>query len=214
MAVLTPLEVERIRFHLGYGNLNVGAYPWSPDGFFELFTNVIAVYLSDATTTTATTAIDASGGPVIVAVTPASMAVTLSDGTASTITPGMRLIIDNDDDAEIVVVKSVTGTTFSAKFQNSHDASGYQVALEVGTSWLRYLLHRADRVHQAMLGPLVTATAGLASVDKQETVWVGQNSVIKAIYTQYQAIVGEISRLVRVDSLMQSTGPMTRMEAY
>ena len=57
MSLLTTAEIENLRFHLGYGNLQVGAYPYTPDGFFELFTNVIKPYLSDAEATSATTAI-------------------------------------------------------------------------------------------------------------------------------------------------------------
>jgi len=215
VAVLTSPEIEAIRFHLGYGNLAVGAYPWTPDGFFELFTNVIAVYLTDIPPTSAATAIDASAGPVVATVTPASMAITLPDGTSSVISPNMRLIVDNDDDAEIVVVKSTTVTTFSARFTNSHDVSGYPVAVEVGTSRLRYLLHRANRVHEAMFGRLVTTTAGIQSIDNGEVVWFGQNSVIKGMYTQYQAIVAEISSLVRVDPVqIGGGGNPSRMEAY
>ena len=52
--VLTASEVEAIRFHLGYGNINVGAYPYTPDGFYELFTDVVAANLSTGAETTAT----------------------------------------------------------------------------------------------------------------------------------------------------------------
>lgn len=207
-AVLTAAEIESLRFHLGFGNLQVGAYPWTPDGFFELFTNVIAVWLSDSPPTSATTAIDASAGPVIATVTPLDM---------TTVAASCRLVIDCDDDTEVVVVKSVTATTFTAKFKLSHDASGYPLALETGTSRLRYLLHRADRVHEAMLGIETGVTAGIASVDKGEVVSIGQNSVLRGHYAQYKAIVGEISSLVRVESLapdVTAGGPVTQLEAY
>ena len=207
MAALTPDEIESLRFHLGFGNLQVGAYPWTPDGFFELFQNVIAVYLTTAAETSATTPIVASNlAPAVVTITPVSM---------TDITANQRLIVDNDDDAEIVAVKSVTSTTFTAKFRFSHDGSGYPIAIETGTSRLRYLMHRADRVHEAMFGPLVTAVAGLQSADKGEVVWIGRSSVLKAQYDQYRAIIGQISTLIRVESLSANGGGrVTRMESY
>jgi hypothetical protein len=217
MAALTPDEIEVLRYHLGYGNLQVGAYPWTPDGFFELFTNVVKPYLSDGLSTSAATAIDTSAGPVIATLTPGAMSASINYGQGpitSAIVPGARLIIDCDDDAEIVVVKSTTLTTCTAKFKRTHDASGYPVAVETGTSKLRYLLHRAGRVHEAMFGPLVTATAGLASVDKGEVVWIGQSSVLKGQLDQYRAIVAEISSLVRVDPVAVGGERMGRMEAY
>ena len=56
---LTTDEIEHLRYHLGFGNLDVGAYPYTPDGFFELFTNVIQPYLHEGLETSATTAIRA-----------------------------------------------------------------------------------------------------------------------------------------------------------
>jgi hypothetical protein len=204
-AVLTPAEVELLRFHLGYGNLQVGAYPWTPDGFMELFTNVIALYLSTGPETSATTVVDASAGPVIVVVTPLDM---------TGIAPNVRLLVDNGDDTEAVVVKAVSGATFTTRFALSHAATGYPIAVETGTSRLRYLLHQADRVHAALLSPTITATAGLKQVDKGEIEWFGPTAVLKSVWTQYQTIVGQISRLVRVAPVGQQQGPTTALEAY
>jgi hypothetical protein len=205
-AVLTPEEIENLRFHLGYGNLQVGAYPWTPDGFFELFTNVIALYLSAGPETNATTAVDASAGPVIVTVTPTAM---------TGIGANVRLVIDNGDDVETVVVKSVTATTFTAKFALSHDVSGYPIAVETGVTRLRELLHAADRVYKALLSPALTAIAGLQSVDKGEVVWFHGQAVQRAILAQYQEIIIQLSRLTRVEPVGGlDAGPVTRLEAY
>jgi hypothetical protein len=203
-AVLTTAEVENLRFHLGYGNLQVGAYPWTPDGFMELFTNVIALYLSTGAETSATTVVDASAGPVIVVVTPLDM---------TGIAPNVRLLVDNGDDTEFVIVKTASSTTFTARFALSHGA-GYPVAVETGTSRLRYLLHQADRVHAALMSPTITATAGLKQLDKGEVEWFGPTAVLKSVWTQYQTIVGQISRLVRVAPVGQQQGPTTALEAY
>lgn len=205
MAQLTTEEVENLRYHLGYGNLQVGAYPWTPDGFMELFTNVIKPYLSTGPETSSTTLVDAGAGPAIVVVTPAAM---------TGIDVNVRLIVDNGDDTEAVVVKAVTSSTFVARFSKSHAASGYPIAVETGTSRLRWLLHQADRTYQAMLSPMVTATAGIKSVDKGEVEWFGPTAVLRGIFVQYQAIVEQISRLVRVPATLSASGPTTRLEAY
>jgi hypothetical protein len=205
MAQLTTAEVENLRFHLGYGNLQVGAYPWTPDGFFELFTNVIKPYLSTGPETSATTPVDASAGAIVAVVTPVDM---------TGIDVNVRLIVDNGEDTEVVVVKAVTATTFAARFALSHAGSGYPIAVETGTSRLRWLLHQADRTHQAMLSPMVTATAGLKSVDKGEVEWFGPTAVLRSVLAQYQTIVDQISRLVRVPATLPSRGPSTRLEAY
>lgn len=213
-AVLSREDVEHVRFHLGFGNLAVGAYPWTPDGFFELFTNVIAVWLMDGLVTSSTTAIAIAGPPAVMTVTPAAMSGVLADGSTSTISAGQRLIVDTDDDAEIVVVKATSPTTFTARFTKSHDVTGYQLAIETGTSRLRYLLHRADRVHEQVTGPLVTAVAGIQSIDKGEVVYVGRSAVLKGLWDQYASIVAEISSLLRVDSVQVGSSAPSRMEAY
>lgn len=203
---LTAQEIEHLRFHLGYGNLAVGAYPWTPDGFFEIFTNVIGPYLTTAAETTAPTPINCSAGPAIVVVTPASM---------TGIALNVRLVVDVGDEAEVVVVKAATATTFTARFTLSHSSAGYPVAVESGVARLRMLLHRADRVHEAMLGSQVGAVAGIQSVDKGEVVWFGPTSVLKATFDQYAAIVGQISRLVRVQPAdLGAGGGHGRLEAY
>jgi hypothetical protein len=205
MAQLTTEEVENLRFHLGYGNLQVGAYPWTPDGFMELFTNVIKPYLATGPETSATTAVDTGAGPSIVTVTPLDM---------TGIAVNVRLIVDNGEDTEVVVVKAVTPTTFTARFALAHAASGYPIAVETGTSRLRWLLHQADRTHQTMLSPMVTATAGIKSVDKGEVEWFGPTAVLRSVFAQYQVLVEQISRLVRVPATLSASGPTTRLEAY
>jgi hypothetical protein len=39
MTVLTSAEIEAVRFHLDYGNISVGGYPYTPEGYFDLSTN-------------------------------------------------------------------------------------------------------------------------------------------------------------------------------
>lgn len=202
---LTTQEIEQLRYHLGYGNLAVGAYPYTPDGFFELFTNVIGPYLTTAAETTATTAVDASAGPSVVVVTPASM---------TGIAVNVRLVVDVGDEAETVVVKAVASTTFTARFSLSHSSAGYPVAVESGVARLRVLLHQADRSRAAMLGPTTAAAGGIQSVDKGEVVWFSGTAVLRSHLEQYHRIVAAISSLVRVAPVGGSGGGGGRLEAY
>jgi hypothetical protein len=184
--------------------LAVGAYPYTPDGFFELFTNVIAVYLTGGTETSATTSIDCSTGPATVVVTPVSM---------TSIAVNVRLVVDVGDEAETVVVKAVTATTFTARFTKTHTTAGYPIATESGVARLRLLLHEADRAHDTMLGASVAAQGGIRSVDKGEVEWFGPVGVMKAHWEQYRGIVARISSLVRVPPV-EMGGGQGRMEAY
>jgi len=203
MAV-TDAEIESLRYHLGYGNLGVGGYPYTPDGFLELFRDVIQPNLTGGTETTATTAITAGS---TTAVTPASM---------TGIVVNARLVVDVGDLAEIVPVKSVTLTTFSAVFVSAHPASGYPIALLGGQARLRYLLHRADSAETLSLAADVGLLAGLKQVDKGDVEWFqsgsGGSSVLITRQKAYQQIRRQLSSLVRVP--LADEGESTVVEAY
>jgi len=201
---LTAQEIEQARYHLGYGNLAVGAYPWTPDGFMELFQNVIGPYLTTAAETRATTAIDCASGPAVVVVTPAAM---------TDIAANVRLVVDVGDEAEVVVVKATTSTTFTARFTVSHTTAGYPIAIESGVARLRLLLHQADRAHAALTGPTVGAQGGVQSVDRGEVVWFGPTAVLASTLSQYRSIVASISSLLRVPPVSLGAGH-GRLEAY
>lgn len=199
---LTDAEVESLRFHLGYGNLDYGAYPYTPDGFKEIFDQVIGPNLTGTTETTASTAITAGS---TVTVTPVSM---------TGIVVHARLVIDVADAVEIVSVRAVTLTTFTAAFANAHTGT-YPVALLGGTARLRMLLAQADKAWQSIQDTTVATTSGLKSVDKGDVVWKddGSADTLKTRRKVYQDIVASISSLVRVEPRWagDSTG---RLEAY
>lgn len=187
MALSTP-EVEALRFHLGYGNLDYGAYPYTPDGFKQLFEQVIGPNLTIGDETTATTAVTAGSTTTV---TPVAMTGIVLMG---------RLVVDVGDAAETVVVRSVTATTFTAAFALAHPASGYPVCVDSGTTRLRGLLHQADKAWQALQSQDLGAVLGLKSVDKADVVWQdgSQSSVLVQRQKHYRAIVNLISSLVRV----------------
>lgn len=201
-AELTAAEIEHLRAHMGYGNVQIGGYPWTPDGYFELFTNVIKVYLSTAEETTATTAITANS---VTVVTPASMTGIVINGS---------LIVDVGDDAEVVVVKAVTATTFTARFLKAHTSAGYPVAVESGVSRLRYLLHLADVAWADVIGPKVVASAGLKSLAREEVVWFGPYAVARSYLERYLSIINQIARLIRVEPVEMPGQCTSQLEAY
>jgi len=201
-ATVTNAEIEALRFHLGYGNIAVGGYPYTPDGFLELFAQVIQPNLTTAPETTAATATTAGA---ITVVTPASMTGIAVNG---------HLVIDVGDDAEEVVVKAVTVSTFTARFAKAHEATGYPVALASGVARLRLLLWSAETAWKSVTGSEITATAGIQSVGKGEVVWFEGNRVLRDTLDAYKAIVSQLSRLVRVEPVAVGGAGGSRTEAY
>lgn len=183
---LTTSEMESLRTHLRYGNMDTLAYPYTPDGFLVLFRDVIGPALGVDTETSATTTIAAG----IVVVTPLVM---------TNIVAGASLVVDVGEDAEIVMVKAVTSTTFTARFAKAHASSGYPVAVMCGKQRVRFLLAQADRLWAKSQGSDITQTAGLKQLGQGEIEWVnGASGVIDDVGSQYAAIVAELSSVCRV----------------
>lgn len=198
---LSTSEIESLRAHLAYGNVNVGAYPNSPDGFLDLFTNVIGPNLSAGTETTATTAIAAGSTTTV---TPVSM---------TGIAVNVRLIVDVGDLAEFVTVKSLpSASTFSAVFAHSHPATGYPIATVSGVSRLRMLLHSADKAWNTLQSSRITGTAGIKQLGKGEIEYFEGGAVYSQTLQHYKGIVANISQLVRVRP--ESSGATSRYELY
>lgn len=197
---LTSSELESLRYHLGFGNIGLGVSMYTPDGFKELFDNIIGPYLTGDTETTATTTIVAGTN---VTVTPVSM---------TGIVPYAKLVIDVGDDVELVMVRSVGVTAFTAKFAKAHPSTGYPVAVMGGHARLRLLLNQADNAWQAMQDPAVGATAGLKQVDKGDVEWFQGFQVLKDRLRHYREIINQISSLVRVAAV--GGGASTQMSLY
>ena len=200
---VTDAEIEAVRFHLGYGQLSAVAVTYTRDGFLELFHNVIQPNLVDIAETTATTAISVGEATV----TPVSM---------TSIVPFARLYVDVGDDLEVVAVRSVTVSTFTAKFTKAHPATGYPVQVECGTSRLRQLLWSVDKIWQSRQSSSITQTAGIKQLGNGEIEWFGATDVLDTTTAQYVAIVNDISSLVRVMPAWNpsSMGNSGRLEAY
>lgn len=182
---LSTAEIESLRFHLGYGQVAI-ANPYTPDGFLEVFAQVVAPNLGTGTETTASTAVIAGSSTTI---TPVSMA---------DIVVSAQLVVDVGEACEIVWVRSVTSTTFTAAFTLAHPASGYPVLVMSGKARLRFLLGVCDRLWQKMQSPDVSDSLGIKQLGRGEIEWFGTTAVYDALSTQYLSTVNQLSSVVRV----------------
>lgn len=194
-------EIEALRYHLGYGNIGVGAYPYTPDGFKELFEEVVGPAITEGAETTSGTAVAAAG---IVTITPVAMV---------GIVPYARLVVDVGDDAETITVQSTTLTTFAARFTKAHTGTGWPIAVESGLTRLRALLYQAARAESEIVGTSTSETAGLKSVGRGAIEWHPGGAVLTEKVTQYVTIIDRLSSLVRVEPL-RHLRRATRLEAY
>lgn len=198
---LTTSEIDSLRHHLGYGNIGAYAAPYTPDGFLELFSLVIAPNLSEGAQTSATTSIDGTG---TVVVTPAAM---------TGITAYESLVVDTADQAEAVVVKAVTATTFTANFAKAHTSGGYPIAVMSGIARLRLLLWDADSAWRALNAASVGSTSGIKKVDEVEFFGDG-SAALKARTSHYLTICQNIASLVQVAPRGAESCKSSRLEAY
>jgi len=185
---LSTAEIEATRFHLGWGNVGIGALPYTDDGYWSVFDQVVSPYLGTGTETTATTTITAGS---TTAVTPASMTGIELYG---------QLVVGVGDQAEVVTVSAADATTFTATFAKAH-STGYPITTMCGKARLRMLLWDADAAWRTIQSQSVAGTSGLKSVDKNDVVWqsgAGQNSALTGRLQHYRTIVNSISSLVRV----------------
>ncbi|MBU1008443.1 hypothetical protein KKA53_05195 [Candidatus Dependentiae bacterium] len=204
---LTDVEIEDLRFHLGYGNVGIGAYPYTPDGFYELFHDVVAPNLTEGDATRSITPVLAN---TITVVTPLSM---------TGIVDNAQLVVDTGDDAEIVWVKTAAAITFAARFLKAHTADGYPIMVNSGVARLRVMLNEANKAWQYAMSDAISKVGNLKGIGRKEVEWwsikdSGGSAYDRAI-EHYKGIVMQISSLVRVKPAWADTvGGACVLEAY
>lgn len=156
MALLTS-ELRRIRYELGYNVLSVGAEPYI--GYHAVFDQVVAVYLSAGAKTTSSTTVAAATSPTLVTLTLAS---------ATGITAGDVVYIDEDARGERATVAAVAGSTISVLLTKAHGGT-YPVTVEGGEAIVRDLLAKLYDVNEKTAA--ASATAGIKKADEVE--WFG-----------------------------------------
>jgi len=196
---MTDAEIEATRFHLGYGNLDYGAYPYTEDGFKQLFRDVVGPNLTVGAETTATQNVAAGS---VATVTPADM---------TGIAAQARLVVDVGDQEETVVVAATTVTAFTARFVRAHSV-GYPVCVASGQTRLRQLLHQAEKAWAACLSQEVGEQAGIKKVDEVE--FFGGFEVLTGRLKQYKSIVMNLSSLVRIAPAWAGGARGSTIEAY
>jgi hypothetical protein len=159
MALLDS-EVQRIRYELGYPNLNTAAEPYI--GIVAVFTQVIQPYLLGGAATTSLTPVSASSAP-----TPVTIA--LADGTG--FSAGSIVIVDVDSRQERATVQSITGASMTIQLSLAHSGT-YPVTLEGGESIVRDILKELRAVSDAIID--LKTRVGLKAADDLQFFGGGQ----------------------------------------
>lgn len=203
---LSDSEIQSLRIALGYGAITTGAYPYTPDGFYEVFYGVVAPNLQTAAMTTSVTAVAGIGIATIVV------------ASATDIVARAKLIVDVGPDEETVTVRAVSGTSVSAVFAKTHTAGPYPVAIASGESMLRSLLTAADDARTKLVSTTAIGVAGLKRAEDIEWYQEGSGGVAGGIagaqLRAYHQIIGQISDLVRVKPRWESERACGQLETY
>ncbi len=183
MALLDS-EIARIKWHLGYNLLSVGATPYI--GVAAVFEQVIQVYLEGTASTTSTTSVSA-------ATTPAPVTLTLLSATG--FNPSDKVVIDVDSRQERVTVQSVAGSTISVILTKAHSGT-YPVSVEGPDTIVRDILQRCDDAWSAYSTAL--SSAGLKQLGQGEIEWFeekgssGRLGALRATLSRWRTELGSV----------------------
>jgi hypothetical protein len=166
MALLDS-EIARIRYELGYPNLNTAAEPYI--GIVAVFTQVIQPYVLSGASTTSSTNVDATSTP-----TPVSLILTSATGFS----PGQVVIVDVDSRQERATIQSQTGSSITLQLSLEHSGT-FPVTVEGGESIIREILSELRKLAQGMNGAQSAMSSlqsrlGLKKVDEVEFFGGGQ----------------------------------------
>ena len=155
---LTDVELQRVRFELGYPNLDNAAEPYV--GIAAYFTAVLQPYLLGGVSTTSAT-------PVTAATSPTPQSITLA--SASGFAAGDVVVIDVDARQERATVQSLSGTSMTLQLSLAHTGT-FPVVQEGAESIIRDILRELRLISVGMNGASGTLSAiksrlGLKQVD-------------------------------------------------
>jgi hypothetical protein len=160
MALLDS-EVQRIRYELGYPNLNTAAEPYI--GIAAFFTAVLQPFLLGGATTTSAT-------PVTAASSPTPQTLTLASATG--FSAGSIVIVDVDARQERATIQSLSGPSATVQLSLAHSGT-YPVTVESGESTIRDILRQLRLISDGMNGTpgqmtSILSRLGLKKVDDVE----------------------------------------------
>lgn len=158
---LTDSEVQRIRFELGYVNMDVMAEPYI--GIHAYFTQVMQKYLLTGATTTSSTA-------VMAATTPTPQTLTLVSATGFAV--GNVVVVDVDARQERATVSLVAANTITVQLTKEHSGT-FPVTVEGAETLVRDILNELRVLTTGMNGQpgtisSVRSRVGLKRVDDVE----------------------------------------------
>ena len=168
MALLDS-ELARIKWHLGFNLLDVGATPYI--GVAAIFEQVIQPYLSGGATTTCATAVTAASTP-----TP----VTLTLASATGFTAMDPVIVDVDSRQERATVQRVNGSTITVILSLAHTGT-YPVTVEGGEAIIRSILGNCDAASAAYASAI--SSAGIKQLGRGEIEWFGDGAGSSGLLT-------------------------------
>lgn len=135
---LTDSEIQRVRYELGYPNLDTAAEPYI--GIVAVFTQVIQPYTLSGASTTSSTPVTAASSP-----TPQSLTLASATGFAA----GAVVLVDVDARQERATVQSLSGSSMTVQLSLAHSGT-YPVTVEGGESIIRDILRELRLVADAI----------------------------------------------------------------
>lgn len=164
---LTDAEVQRLRYELGYPNLDTAAEPYI--GIVAVFQQVIQPYTLGGAATTSST-------PVTAATTPTPQSLALADATG--FSAGAIVVVDVDSRQERATVQSLSGASLTVQLSLAHSGT-YPVVLESGESIIRDILKELRAVSDSISN--LKDRVGLKQVDDVQFFGGGQTLASQGI---------------------------------
>lgn len=199
MALLDS-EIARIKWHLGFNVLSVGAEPYV--GYASLFDQVIQPYVVAGAKTTCTTTVTAASTP-----TP----VTLTLASATGFTAGAVCIVDVDSRQERATIQHVSGSTITLILSSAHSGT-YPVAVEGPESIVRDVLSKCDAAWSAYSEAI--ANGGLKQLGQGEIEWFPEGGGNGALSSARATLSSWRSELGSLLGIRANGGPSLRCELY
>lgn len=204
---LSDSDVIRLKYHLGYNVLGIGAEPYI--GIVAIFNQVVQKYMTSGASTTSSTS-------VVAASTPTQATVTLAAPTG--FTPGDRVVVDVDSREEVARIQSVAGSNIQLLLSLAHSGT-YPITVEGGETIVRDLLRKCDSLdgfNGALEG--ATDTAGIKKVDEIEfygnDTSKGQKDQTAALRDQLAFWRDELASALGVQNLRRRRRGGSFFEAY
>ena len=162
---LTSVELDQIRFELGYPLTRIGAEPYIT--FAAVFSRAVAPYLTDVGSTSATAVTASAAGAnntIVVAANP----VAVDPYNTVGFVVGANVVVDVGPAQETAIIQVVSGLSLTLSLTNAHGALGiYPVMLAGAEKFIRDLLNRLTVISNELTNT-APKVAGLTKVDEIE----------------------------------------------